>query len=181
MEKKSDKLNKNCLKHARQKCETCDDQFTFNKMEHFADNECLIHGSSYPCKVCRAIQNSVCSRSETNLPTRQRAYACRTGNIPPGSRDHKIEYADLYNDDYEIFVYSSNVDQEAHICQTCKEVCHRNHEVVVYGIYPFICHNEMKCSLFYCKKHPKLQVKCIACSFKGAVTTKKVTFLLVLL
>ena len=139
LEKNSDKLNKLCFQHTKKNCKICDAKFAFNHSKEFVDVECVLHDSRYPCKVCKAIQNTACSGPETEWrPAKQKMFSCRT----------------------------CDVDQ---ICQTCKRACHKDHEISFTGISSFVCNCNQRrdCSLFYCKKHPNFQLKCIACNFMG--------------
>ena len=139
LEQRSEMLNKKCFQHDKKNCSICDGKYSFTHLQMNIESECKLHESHYPCKICNAIQNMECSGPETEWrPARQKIYEC----------------------------FTCKIDQ---ICQTCKRVCHQEHELKFKGSSTFVCNCNQKngCSLFYCKKHPNLQLKCIACNFKG--------------
>ena len=66
-------------------------------------------------------------------------------------------------------MYECSTCEIDQICQTCKKVCHENHEIKFVATSSFSCNCNQKrsCSLFYCEKHQNFQVKCIACNYKS--------------
>ena len=98
-----------------------------------------MHNSHYPCKICTTITKNECSGTGTNWRNARQK---------------------MFN------CTTCDVDQ---ICQSCKRVCHEEHDIEYTGLSTFVCNCNQKknCNLFYCKVHPTLQLPCIACNFKS--------------